>query len=353
MAGLARVSSYIRKTHDFSLSQVVEMLRVEYGIYHVRLFTREQGGARLLLTAATGQTPEQLLAEAQAINIYGSSTAALAVRQKAPVRTGLASPLAQREDFLSGAQAELAVPLLVNSQVTGVLLLQSEQEDALDGQEIKLLTAFVDELVFALQRQHLQQELKHYKDELEINAQLLAQAQRDFHRLKQEVEGKVWENYLNQQRERVNLRWNSDGTVATWHEGGGAVTQQPSLETTPQGLQRLVVPVRAGNQVLGEMVFESSVGTVWTKQTLDLVIEVAERLSLALENVRLFDQAQTIAFREQTVGSIAAELQDARSIGVLLDRAATIFNQVLGAQQTYIRLGDSPHPDAGRRESLP
>lgn len=349
MRRLSQISHYLRTIPDAPLQKSVELIRDEYN-YQVRLFMRDLEGKRFISVAGTGLAGHRMTSELQTINVQGGSTAALAIRRGSPVRTTLEAPLPQREQFTLGTYVELAVPLLVDGQVTGVLVLQGEQEEMLRDHEIAMWETFVDELVLILQHQQLRQQLQEQNLQLNANRQQIDHYKYEVYQLTQELQGRVWQDYLKQHRERFHLQWKADMPVTSWESDNSALAQRASINTTAEGRQRLVVPIRLGETVLGEMVFEAPDQTQWTERTLDLATEVSTRLGLALDNVRLFDQAQTIAFREQTVGSIAAELQDARNIALLLDRAATIFNQVLATQQTHIRLGVVDAPTTSGQE---
>jgi len=66
---------------------------------------------------------------------------------------------------------------------------------------------------------------------------------------------------------------------------------------------------------------------------------ISERLALALDNLRLFEQAQVIARREQLASQIGANLQAKTDIDSLVTVAAEAFQEALGASRTNVRLG--------------
>lgn len=335
---LAELSNYLHNSPSVSVQYIVEMIESEFN-YQSLLYLREASGNRLMLIAATGLAGKRSSSELRMLNTQSHHTAALAARRKSVVRTTLESRIEQREDFLPTTQVELAIPLTYDNRVDGVIVLQSADPDKLRDEEIGLWEVFTNQLLLNLQQTQLQQQIKDYEERLGVSQRQIHQYERDVRKLTQEVQGRVWEDYLKQRRDRFSLQWKPDTPVMAWESREGGIARNAYLGENAAGKQCLFVPIALGNSIIGEMVFDAPEGTQWTQKTVDLAIDASTRLGLALDNVRLFDQAQTIAFREQTVGTIAAELQDAHNVVLLLDRAASTFNQVLGTQHTHIRLG--------------
>jgi GAF domain-containing protein len=78
---------------------------------------------------------------------------------------------------------------------------------------------------------------------------------------------------------------------------------------------------------------------------------IAQRLALALDNIRLYEQAQSIADRERIANQVAARLQAKTDIDALVDAAAQSFQQALGATRTTIRL-NLPEQPSGKKERV-
>lgn len=337
LTGTSQVETEIRNLSEISddtLRQVVEAIREAYAAYYVQLFLMNDDN-RMVLRAATGLIGERMVTQDV---LQSTGSPALAFQRKVPILTTMDTSELQRANFLVGTRAEVAVPLLSQDQVIGLLVLQSEDPSAFSQSVIDLLEGIAIELTLVVQRWRLQQQVAAYEKRLDQNSQILDWYQREVNRLTQEIQGQVWADYVEGQRASTSLRW-EENQLMPLSDVQRPVAQRPTLETTEDGRQVLVVPIRHANQLIGEMVFEAPAERGWSRQTLDLAVAVSNRLALALENLRLFEQAQRIASREQTVSRVAAELQDARDIELLLNQAVSMFNQVLKAEQTHIRLG--------------
>jgi GAF domain-containing protein len=86
------------------------------------------------------------------------------------------------------------------------------------------------------------------------------------------------------------------------------------------------------------MEFRASKEQNWNNRSLELARIIAQRLALALDNVRLYEQAQIIANREQVANQVATRLQSRTDIDSLILAAAESFQQALGATRASVRL---------------
>ncbi len=342
-----RVQSLIHNLSDLSndsLRTIVEALRDEFAAYYVQLFMQDADN-RMTLRVATGLIGERGLMQGEDV-LMGTGSPALAYQRKLPVVTSMSASELQRANFLVGTRVEVALPVMVGDQVIGLLILQSEDPNAFAESVVGLLENVTADLGLVIEQQQLRQHVADYEKRLDQNSQIMQWYQREVNRLTQEIQGQVWGDYLEGKHDRISVRL-QDNQLVSLEDVDGAVVERPRLEVTAEGRQVLAVPIRQGQQLIGEMVFEAPAEAGWSRQTLDLVVAVSNRLSLALENLRLFDQAQRVALREQTVSQVAAELQDARHVELLLNQAVSMFNRVLNAEQTHIRLGQVQDREAG------
>ncbi len=109
--------------------------------------------------------------------------------------------------------------------------------------------------------------------------------------------------------------------------------------TVTQDGQRIVAfPIIVRNEIVGAMEFELPTADELPEGATDLVMAVSQRLGLALENRRLFDETQRIAQREGMINDIGAELQAATSVDAIIQRTARQLQETLSAQEITIRI---------------
>jgi len=121
-----------------------------------------------------------------------------------------------------------------------------------------------------------------------------------------------------------------------------AVLETGALQVTTQGEVKVVnVPISLRGEVLGAMSFTITKDRVLTERQIETAQIVANRLALALENKRLFEQTQAQAVRERRANEATNLLISATNVEAVMNVAAASFNEALGAIHTRIHLQPS------------
>lgn len=113
--------------------------------------------------------------------------------------------------------------------------------------------------------------------------------------------------------------------------------------------QRLLLPIRHGDETLGAMTFDIPTDRPLGERELALARLVSERLGQAVENARLFEQNQTQAEREHKATEVANALISATDVRAVLALAAESFNEAMGAVATRVTL-QPDSTESARRE---
>jgi GAF domain-containing protein len=237
----------------------------------------------------------------------------------------------------------MAVPLSVGDRVIGALDLQSVAPDAFDEDAIPTLQAMADQLAVAIENARLFQQAEHHLRELsELSrrnvqqtwAAFLAEAEPEEQR---QVFGPE-SSALMTHRSRVIERVLNSGSVI--------------VSTGLDGRQAfLAAPLVVRDEVIGVIGAEPDDARQWTQEDLQLVQGIAERTAMAVENVRLFIQTRRAAERERLINTIAARLQRAPSLSLLLQAATQELSEALGTESVYAEI--SMRPGVGRQTARP
>jgi GAF domain-containing protein len=123
---------------------------------------------------------------------------------------------------------------------------------------------------------------------------------------------------------------------------------QPQI-TIEDEEQVIHVPIRIRNTMMGAMAFRVPAGQTVTTRQMETVRIVAERLGLALESTRLYEQYQAQARRERKASEVTGVLLGATDLNTLLNAAASAFNEALGAVSTRVMI----EPAAVARPAAP
>ncbi|MBO9308931.1 MAG: GAF domain-containing protein [Chloroflexi bacterium] len=356
LRGVVALSRLVGKgaTVEALLNETVTLLHEKLGYDHVRIFLVEERSGVLSLAASTGSAGVQLRLPPDS-----PSAIAEAVRTGKTQHITAESLAARRAELVPAARAELVVPLRVGDESIGALDLQSASDSAFLPREIEALETLATQLALAIRNVRLQAALQLANRTQQDLIEQVRIANREIERLNQEVSGRAWQLYLQSRSEKaISLEW--DGNVITPSKrpirplARGTHGYAPYVEMR-EGAQYLVVPIVSRGQALGVMEFRAPDGQLWDERSLELARAIVQRLALSLDNLRLYDQAQTAIMREQVANRVATLLQAKSDVDTLVATAVDAFQQALGAMQTSVRLGlpPSPAPNASLSDGRP
>lgn len=140
---------------DTLLIQVVELIQERFGFYHVQIFLVEHGSSRAMFQASSGhQLNEKWRREGRKMDIGHEGIIGWVAERGETllVNDVSAEPRYIPDDprLLPDTRAELAVPLIVEGQVLGVLDVQSIQQDAFGHDDLFVLRTLADQVAVAV-----------------------------------------------------------------------------------------------------------------------------------------------------------------------------------------------------------
>jgi GAF domain-containing protein len=332
---------------DTFLGQIADSIQQRFAsIYHVQIFLIEPESPRATLRAATGPVGQQLLDQEYQLDVGGLSAVGRSALMGIPVViTDLPhDPIYKAHPLLPETHSQLVIPFRSQDEVTGVLDLHAVQTSAFDDTDIAFFKAAVTNLSMAVDSIHWYESAQRNMRENQALYQQTQAGMHEIERLNYQLTGRAWTDYLRQQSNNTALSVDLDtGQVtpdAEWTESlkQAASKQQVIASTNVEDQQVISLPIVVRGEVIGAMEFEIDAAEMPDGVT-DLVSAVGQRLGLAMENRRLFDETQRIAQREAMINDIGAELQAATGVDAIIQRAARHLQDVLAAQQVTIRLG--------------
>lgn len=98
------------------------------------------------------------------------------------------------------------------------------------------------------------------------------------------------------------------------------------------------MPIILRDQRLGALTFTVPAERGVDERQIEMLRTVVNRLSVALENNRLFEQTQAQAQRERKASEIGSLMLSETDIEAVLEVAAENFNEALGAVHTRVYL---------------
>jgi GAF domain-containing protein len=251
---------------------------------------------------------------------------------------------------LSGGRSEIAVPLLAEARVLGVLDVQSRTPAAFNETDVVTLQAVADQLAALIERLRRIRETEQAAYGLEAPADLTART--------------LWESAFFERDRPLGYRYRGvsvEPVDATYPEAQEACKEgRPvtlTLSSDGDGREKmgaLAVPIRFRDQVIGvvNLRFE---GEAVPADVVALVEAVSDRLALALENARLLEETRRRAARERLRAEMSARIRASADVDSILRTAVQELSRALRASEGLIRLevGDGGSgPVSGEEEQV-
>ncbi len=339
------------------LNVVVERIREAYGFYHAQVFLLDPERRMARLEASTGKAGEVLLARGHALPVGSQSVVGQCTYRGEPVVVNdvLRSTIHRRNELLPLTRAELALPLVAGGRVIGALDVQSTVPNAFQPDDVRSIQAMANQLSTAIEKARLVDELQARAAE---NQRLYEEAQsslRQFEDLSRRLTREGWSDYLRTRRLRGSLGYTLSGQQvqhdAGWTAPMRQAYQSESSVVIRQGQQAHIaaLPLRVRGEVIGVLEIERGGNRPWTDDELEMAETLVERLALAVENARLYEQATLSAEREQLVNRLTQTVQQAGSIDDVLQTALTELSSVLGASRGVVQISPKVEQASGEQ----
>lgn len=314
------------------LDAAITKTRQIFGQRFIEIYLLNEDG-NLTLPSGGGQ-------RRTAIRSIDTNIVAEAARSRMVLTTSLQDPPERHTHMAASTSHALAVPVMINNNVMGVMDIQDT--NAFSHNEQDTFQQLADQIALALQRVRMETDLQARVADQENTITRLQTQLADFSRSQQQNVNEVWGSYI-QGRGRQAIGYNLDQNSATPVHATdlpGALAntlKTGQLEVTTQGNEQVVnVPIKFRDTNLGAMSFSIPAGQSLSDRQIEVATTVAERLALALENTRLFEQSQSQALRERKASEVSTALIGATDVRVVLNMAAEQFKDALGAVNTRI-----------------
>lgn len=236
-----------------------------------------------------------------------------------------------------------AIPIIYENELIGVLDVQSSRQSAFTQNDINLLLMFTGELALTLKHYRKLSALQRTIKDQQITAQNMQAQLQKLQRQEGRSLNTTWGQYIQGRGKQAigyNMESNNTSQIIP-------ATDLPEniLSTLKEGKlfietngphQTINVPITFRDTTLGAMTFTIPSDRLISDRQIEMAQVVAERLALALENTRLFEQSQAQASRERKASEITGLMIGATDVRAVLNLAAESFNEALGAIHTHI-----------------
>lgn len=278
----AQVGNEIARLRDVQelLQKTVDAVRTRFGLYHVQIYLADAAGRTLSLQAGTGVVGRELVGQSHRLPIGPNSiNGTAAARKEAIIVTDTRkSPLFRANPLLPDTRSEMAIPLIVNERVLGVLNLQSAEVNGLSEGSLVAFQLLGSQIAIAVENANLFTQVTRTQEEL------MAQARR--------LTKNNWEAYLPHVDDNANLSYSFSMEEVTPISDESHATIHDAIYN---------VPIKVIGQPVGYIQVAGGTDIRWNDEDAELVQAVASQVAQQLENLRLLQESERYRSEAETV----------------------------------------------------
>ncbi len=303
------------------LEQVVSLVSTYFGFYHAGIFLLDQDKEWAVLQAASSEGGQRMLARNHRLKVGEVGIVGYVTGRGEPrvaLDVGEDAVYFDNPD-MPETRSEMALPLRARGEIIGALDVQSTEPEAFSDEDVEVLQTLADQVAMAIS-----------------NARLFEQAQEALEaerRAYGELSREAWAEALGR---RPGLGYTCDAN--------GVAPVAVSTATRDDGdLPELIVPITMRGQMIGAVrAHKPDDAGEWSPGEVELMEMLTERLGVALESARLYQDTQRSAVRERLTGEITARMRETLDMDTVLKTAAQEVRQALGLPEVVVRLCGSP-----------
>ncbi len=367
VAKISRYFSTILNLQDL-LNEVVNQIKDKFGYYHAHIYLlqetepasatqeeRQAGIPVLVVAAGTGAAGAEMQAKGHKIALNAASLVARAARSAEIVAVDNVSEAIDwlPNPLLPDTISEMAVPIVLEGEVIGVLDVQQDKLGGLDEGDAGLLQSLANQVAITIR-----------------NIRLLKRVENDLVKARE-----LQRRYIEQTWDRTRITRQNTGRVqfslgesSTLDEKNVAAARRKALDcpepvvvafndydgdepSISPDYQAIVAPIRLQSTSIGNLqLHEVGSNRSWTADDMAIISAVADQVAQTAENLRLLDTIQERASREQLISQISAKLRRAPDIETLAKIGVSELSRVLNPARTFVRLGPGVMPASPRND---
>ncbi len=310
---------------DQLLPEVVNQIKESFGYYHAHIYLLDPSGEKLVMVAGTGQASAIMKAKGHHIPLAAPrSLVALAARTSEVVNV---DNVREVEDWLPNpllpdTYSEMAIPIILDGQVVGVLDVQEDKVAGLDQGDASLLRTLANQMAVAMRNARLFQETRTALTEVEVlNRRLTRESWQEFH---QETSAAGYRFIAGR---KTKITADSDAWLPPMRQA--AATKQLVTQVAPANGEKaraeLAVPLMLRGEVIGVLGVKRDETANWAEEEKAAVEAVANQVAMALENARLAKEQEKTIVKLKDIDRLKSEFLTSMS-----HELRTPLNSIIG-----------------------
>ncbi|MBN1993717.1 MAG: GAF domain-containing protein, partial [Anaerolineae bacterium] len=355
---LATLSERLSAILDFDqlLMELVNQVKERFDYYHAHVYILDDNRQNLVMTAGAGRAGAEM--KARGHNIALNAPTSLVARAARSGEIVWVDNVREAEDWLPNpllpdTYSEMAVPIILEDQIMGVLDVQEDEVAGLDESDASLLRSLANQVAVAIRNARLFARVEtaltetrtaheRYLAQSWQKARMITQSGQ-YHYTRPQV-ADLPEEMLTQARQQ-----------ALGQDRPAIIPLKPEhiSENQDRSPTTLVAPVTLRNKTIGALqLHPTRDDQQWTEDDLAIVEAVVDQLAQSAESLRLFGETRQRVGLEQTTREITDKLRQAPTLEILARTASEELSKVLGVSHSLVRIGVEARPLAGYETTL-
>ena len=331
-AEIGRAAATIRNLNEL-LPLATRLISERFGFYHVGVFLLDESKSYAVLRAANSEGGQRMLARGHRLMVGKQGIVGYVCDQREP---RIASSVGEDAVYFSNpdlpnTQSEMALPLMVGTELLGALDVQSEDVSAFSEEDIRTMQVLADQVAIAIHSAQVVSQLEQ-----------VIEAER---RAYTEISQRAWQVQANVLDNRgfsrtpagiIPLRELADKEMIAASERNVAYTDE-------QDRSLLYVPVQVRGVKIGVMKLRrAGEEENWAEDEIQMVEKLAEQLGVSLDSARVYQTTQANIRRERMLTEVSSRIRQSLDIDSILRTTSQEVRRVMGLPKLTIRLGNLP-----------
>lgn len=299
------------------LNTAVTLISEQFGFYHAGILLVNELGNHAVLQAASSLGGQRMIENGYSVSLSAPGIIGSVVSQKESrisLDVGTDAVIFNNPD-IPMTRSQVCLPLMVRNKVLGVLDIQADRPQAFSGDDIEVLQTLADQIAIAIENTRLLEETQAAVLQLEALSSVRTR--------------KVWSQELRRKSRAFTYTPLGLRAEKAAHDPEKAVD----------------VPISLRGQKIGSIsIARKNSDTTWSKLDRDLLEEVASQVGLAVDNIRLLEEATQRARQEEIVGKLANRFSQSLDLNTLLQTAARELGQLPDVSEVSVFVGKDVAP---------
>lgn len=316
IAQVARAVTSLRDLNQL-LPEITQQISDSFGYYHAGIFLLDENREYAVLRAANSQGGQAMLARGHRLKIGRQGIVGNVTntgRYRIALDVGDDAVFFNNPD-LPQTRSEAAIPLLVGENIIGALDVQSTEPNAFSEDDVKALSLLGDQISVAIENARLFDETR----------QALAQIQEVY-------------------TESSQFGWQSmvkETSASGYRYARGSVEPLRKKTEAADHLagETLEIPIMLRGEKLGDLkIRRPGRQSAWNETEARMYQAIAERMSFALENARMFSDARRRANLERVAAEAATKISSSVRVETILRTAAEEISHLMDGSEVLIQI---------------